>query len=146
MNLVTLKKPGRMVLLCVRTFDLRKHPAQEGEFDRAWYRLNNEETNQSVDYKKIRDIEKPEGFEEDAQGEEDPETGEQPLRNELVYIAGRLFFDTNERWVYESYNHCFTSEKYPDIAMTLGQLYEKSESEVAYQTETMKSVKDKVAA
>ena len=27
MNLVTLKKPGRMVLLCVRTFDLRKHPA-----------------------------------------------------------------------------------------------------------------------
>ena len=75
-NLSTLKKPGRMVLLCVRTFDLRKAPAQENEFDRAWFRLNNEDTMQSIDYKKIKEIEKPDGFEEDVPTEEDPETGE----------------------------------------------------------------------
>ena len=41
--------------------------------------------------------------------------------------------DSSERWVYESYNHVFTSEKYPDIAMTLGNVYEKSEQESQYQ-------------
>ena len=44
MDLSKLKKTGRMVLLCVKTFDLSKAPAKEGEFDRAWYRLNNEDT------------------------------------------------------------------------------------------------------
>jgi len=48
--LTTLAKKNRMVLLTVRTFDLRGNPAKEGEFDRAWYRLNNEDTNQSIDY------------------------------------------------------------------------------------------------
>lgn len=34
-----------MILLTVRTYDLRRNPPKEGEFDRAWYRLNNEDTN-----------------------------------------------------------------------------------------------------
>ena len=102
---------------------MRKNPAKEGEFNRAWFRLNNEDTNQSIDYKKLNTIEKPEGFEEDAPTEEDPETGESQPRNELIYVAGRIFMDSSERWVYESYNHVFTSEKYPDIAMTLGSVY-----------------------
>ena len=54
-----------MILLTVKTFDLRKSPARDGEFDRAWFRLVNEDTNQTLDYKKIKEIEKPEGFEED---------------------------------------------------------------------------------
>ena len=37
-----MKKPGRMILLTVRTNDLRKSPPKEGEFDRAWFRLVNE--------------------------------------------------------------------------------------------------------
>ena len=39
-----MKKPGRMILLTVRTYDLRRNPPKEGEFDRAWYRLNNDDT------------------------------------------------------------------------------------------------------
>ena len=34
-----------MILLTVRCFDLRKSPPKEGEFDRAWFRLVNEDTN-----------------------------------------------------------------------------------------------------
>jgi len=44
-SLATLAKKGRMVLLTVKTNDLRSKPAKEGEFDRAWFRLNNEDTN-----------------------------------------------------------------------------------------------------
>lgn len=43
-TLSQMKKPGRMILLTARTYDLRKNPPKEGEFDRAWYRLNNDET------------------------------------------------------------------------------------------------------
>lgn len=40
-----IKKPGHMLLLTVKCFDLRKNPPKEGEFDRAWFRLINEDTN-----------------------------------------------------------------------------------------------------
>jgi hypothetical protein len=40
-----MKKPGTMILLTVRTNDLRRAPPKEAEFDRAWYRITNEETN-----------------------------------------------------------------------------------------------------
>jgi hypothetical protein len=63
----------------------------------------------------IKNVEKPEGFEEDPPVEEDPDTGDIPPRTEIVYVAGRIFMDTNGRWVYESFNHCFTSDKHPDI-------------------------------
>lgn len=43
-----------MILLTVKTFDLRKAPPKEGEFDRAWYRLTNEDTNQTIDYKNVK--------------------------------------------------------------------------------------------
>jgi hypothetical protein len=43
-TLSAMKKPGLMILLTVRTTDLRKSPPKEGEFDRAWYRLNNDDT------------------------------------------------------------------------------------------------------
>ena len=70
-TLSSMKKPGRMILLTVKTFDLRKNPAKEGEFDRAWFRITNEDTNQTIDYKKIQEVEKPEGYEEDAPVEAD---------------------------------------------------------------------------
>ena len=55
-----------MILLTVRTNDLRRAPPKDGEFDRAWFRITNEDTNQTIDYTKIKDIEKPDGFDEDA--------------------------------------------------------------------------------
>jgi len=65
-TLSTMKKPGTMILLTVRCNDMRKASPKDGEFDRAWFRINNEETNQAIDYKKIKEIEKPDGFDEDA--------------------------------------------------------------------------------
>ena len=57
----------KMIILAVKCFDVSKRmPVRPGEFDRAWYRINNEDTNQTIDYKKIKEIEKPEGFDEDA--------------------------------------------------------------------------------
>jgi hypothetical protein len=45
-SLATLEKvPGAMILLTVKTFDLRASPPKEGEFDRAWFRINDEDTN-----------------------------------------------------------------------------------------------------
>lgn len=40
-----MKKPGRMILFTVKCFDLKKSPPRDGEFDRAWFRLINEDTN-----------------------------------------------------------------------------------------------------
>ena len=40
--------------------------------------------------------------------------------------------DKNGRWVYESYNHCYTTEKYPDLAASIGDLYRRSEEEVKH--------------
>ena len=57
-------KPGKMILLTVRAESVR--PSKAGEYDRAWYRLVNEDTNQTVDYKNIKDVQKPEGFDEDS--------------------------------------------------------------------------------
>lgn len=44
-TLSQMRKPGRMILLTVKCFDLKKQPPKEGEFTRAWYRLVNEDTN-----------------------------------------------------------------------------------------------------
>jgi hypothetical protein len=40
-----------MVLFFVKTFDLSASPPKEGEFDRAMFRLSNEDTNQTIDYR-----------------------------------------------------------------------------------------------
>jgi hypothetical protein len=82
-----------MVLLFVRSFDLRAQPPKEGEFDRAWFRLNDEETNQTLDYSNIKNIEMPEGFEEYAPAEEAEDGAEPAPRTEPIYLAGRLFLD-----------------------------------------------------
>lgn len=45
-NLSKLTKNGYMMLLVIRSRDMRKEAApKEKEFDNAWYRLNNEDTN-----------------------------------------------------------------------------------------------------
>ena len=44
-TLSQIKKQGHMLLFLVKCFDLKKSPPKDGEFDRAWYRLTNEDTN-----------------------------------------------------------------------------------------------------
>jgi hypothetical protein len=80
-----------MLLLTVKCFELRKSPPREGEFDRAWFRVTNEDTNQTVDYKKIKEIEKPEGFDEDAPIDEENEDAAN--RPSITYVAGRIFLE-----------------------------------------------------
>jgi len=145
-TLSRMKKDGLMILLTVRCDDLRGNPPKDGEFDRAWFRIINEETNQTVDYKKIKEIEKPDEFDEDAPVEEDPDEEEPKPRTEVIYVAGRLFLQPNGRWVYESYNHCFTTDKHPDLASSLSEIYKRSEEEYASQNEAIKNAKDKLLA
>jgi hypothetical protein len=60
--------------LCVKEFDNAGKPApKEGEFDRAWFRLANEETNQTIDYSMISKIDKPEEYVEQIPNEDDDE-------------------------------------------------------------------------
>lgn len=121
-SLQRLAKKGRMVLFTVRGEDLRAKPPKEGEFANAWFRLNNEETNQTIDYTKLSSIEKPEGFEEDPPLEEGVDIGEQP-RNEIVYLAGRVYVADSGVWVYESLNQCMTSDKFEDPIQVINELY-----------------------
>jgi len=96
-----------MIIMTVKCYDLRKAPPREGEFDRAWYRIVNEETNQTIDYQKIKEIEKPDGVDEDAPFDE--ENDDPSSKQTITYVAGRLFYNENCKWIYESYNNCFAS-------------------------------------
>lgn len=133
-----------MLLFLVKCFDLRRSPPRDGEFDRAWFRLTNEDTNQTVDYKKIKEIEKPEGFDEDAPFDEENE--DPANKPSITYVAGRVFLDKTGRWVYESYNHAFTNDRYQNLEETLAQMYSRSEEEVNFQAEEIQRAKDKIAA
>jgi hypothetical protein len=75
-------------------------------------RINNEDTNQTIDYSKIKSIEKPEGFDEDAPIDEEADPS--IPRTEIVYVAGRLFFDHNGRWVYEAFNNFLLTDRFPE--------------------------------
>lgn len=58
-----IKDPGTVIVLCISEFDNTGKPApKEDEFKRAWFRLSNEETNQTIDYSIIENIEKPDDY------------------------------------------------------------------------------------
>lgn len=65
-----------MFFLTVRTFDTRLEKIKEGAFDQAWFRLQNEDTNQTLDYTKIGDIDISETGYDPAQ-DAMPEEGEE---------------------------------------------------------------------
>ncbi len=147
-TLSAIKEKQVMILLLVKTYDLRKEPAKAGEFDRAQFRLFNEDTNQTLDYSQITKIEKPEGFEEE-EAPPEPEEGEEgdaqaKPRNELLYLAGRLFQDENDRWIYESYNSCFMTDKHPNIVESLSEINRKAQDEDAYYKAQLKKAEDTI--
>jgi hypothetical protein len=63
-HLAGIRDPGTLIVLCVKEFDNTGKKFKENEFDRAWFRLANEETNQTLDYSIISKIEKPEEYQE----------------------------------------------------------------------------------
>lgn len=89
-----------------------------------------------MDYKNIKEIAKPEGFEEDAPagGEDGAASDEQAIAGPTItYLAGRIYLDENNRWVYECFNHCFASDKYPDLIEKLAEIYRTGDEELLYQ-------------
>lgn len=97
MDLEALRGPSVMIVCTVKTFDLRKEKGlKEGAFDNAWFRLQNEDTNQSLDFINLKSVDLPEGFVEDtgaADGEDEGEDVAQEARNELTYICGRIWLN-----------------------------------------------------
>ena len=105
-----IKEPGTMIMLLVREFDnTGKPPPKEGEYDRAWFRLANEETNQTIDYSLVRKIDLPEEYQDVLPGEVNEDGEEGPgQRNEMTYLHGILYLDNSgisNKWVFESYKH-----------------------------------------
>jgi hypothetical protein len=47
-----------MILLTVKVFveNFKSSPVRPGEFDKAWYRLVNIDTSQTLDYKHIKEV------------------------------------------------------------------------------------------
>ena len=65
-NFNQMKEPGTFILLTVKEYPSKdgKPIGKEGEFDRAWFRLSNDETNQTIDYSVIKKIDMPEDYTE----------------------------------------------------------------------------------
>lgn len=141
LNLSKIDRKDIMIMFFVKTFDLSANPPKEGEFARSMFRLCNEETNQTIDYREIKLIELPEGFEEDQPAEQPEEGEEAPPRKELTYFAGRLLRDGDE-WIYETFGHVFSSEQYPDLATTMAGIYRDAQKEHDGQQEALKTAKE----
>lgn len=105
-------------------------------YDRAWYRLVNEETSQTIDYKLIKDVNLPDSPLSAPPEEGGDEPSSSQSKSYFTYVAGRIFFDYNGsgRWVYERFNHCFSSDKFEkdggEIAQSLCDMYQQSEQEL----------------
>ena len=122
-----------MVLLTVRQFLVNgaKVGADEA-FDRAWVRLSNEETNQTLDYSLIKNMEIPEGYTETVADPDDEEAP--PKTNHLVYCFGVIYNESVDpktkagNWVFESYKNALTSQdfKFADVGEQVGQIYSRA--------------------
>ena len=140
-----------MILLTVKVFtdNFKGSPVKAGEFDRAWFRLVNQETSQTLDYKQFKDVKTPDNpSDADAPAEEGGEGDASGSKKSFTYVAGRIYFDHrgNGRWVYEQYNHVFATEKFEngDFAQAMCNLYQKSEDEVHEHTEMINEARQKV--
>lgn len=136
-----------MILLTVKVMvdNFKNAPVRPGEFDKAWYRLVNNETCQTLDYKHIKDVQGP-----DAPLDEAPaaEEGEEAKQRTFTYVAGRIYFDHkgNQRWVYEQFNHAFNNDRFEnsDLAGRFAQIFQRSEKELVDQNEEIKEARQKV--
>ena len=118
-----------MILLTVRSFEPQGKKPDPANYREAWFRLQNEDTNQSIDYTYVRKVEIPDGWDE--AGEDNEEVNSQASgaeqnkpKNELIYLAGRIFKEDvvkkgsqspreETKWVYERWNKAITTESYP---------------------------------
>ena len=128
-----LEKPGLMMLLLVREKSTAGLPVKQGDFDRAWFRLSNDDTNQTFDYSLVKKVPLASGSGAEAEVNEEaeePAEGTNTPQNTLTYVHGRLYVNEQKCWVFESLKTCFQGKDYPDIALTLAELYRDSNQEV----------------
>jgi len=139
-----IKEAGCMILLTVKQFVPKdgRQIGTEGEFDRAWFRLANEETNQTLDYCMLKKVELPEDYQELIADEEDDT--KPAFRNSLTYIAGALFLDdsgASPNWIFESYKNVFQAKDFKDpgndVVSAIGALYARATSEYAEQQKVL---------
>ena len=124
-----------MILLTVRMNDLKGQKADKSAFSKAWYRLQNEDTNQTLDHSYIDKVKEDNGIEEDPEEPEAAEeSGEEDAgpKKENIFLAGRLYREDIElprdldegpasdgeerptkyktKWIYERWNKVVSSE------------------------------------
>ena len=160
-----------MILLTVRMNDVKG--VNPEEFKEAWYRLQNEDTNQSIDYVKVEAVKADNGIQDGEEEEAEPagsENGDEKPTKETIFLAGRLYREdiitkvepslqsveegeekpepeiiVDTKWIYERWNKVVDSETFPNIAQAMGDLLKRSGEELASQQEKVKEAKDVVA-
>ena len=65
-----------MILLTVRMNDLKGMNADKTQYDKAWYRLQNEDSNQTLDHSYISKVKEENGIEENPDDENEPNNEE----------------------------------------------------------------------
>ena len=126
-----------MILLTVRMNDLKGMNADKTQYDKAWYRLQNEDSNQTLDHSYIDKVKVDNGIEEDPEAEneannEESEGEDAGAKKETIFLAGRLYREDIElprdldegpasdgeerptkyktKWIYERWNKVVSSE------------------------------------
>jgi len=84
-----------MILLTVRVNNTKGQSIDKNLFKQAWFRLQNEDTNQTLDYSYIDAVKEEagleEGEEEEANEDEDEEGGDDDKKKETIFLCGRLY-------------------------------------------------------
>ena len=136
-----------VIVLTVRTNDLKGQKVDPALYNKAWFRLQNEETNQTLDYTYVNDVKK-QGGEEGGEEEEEPEEEEEEENEdgatprekpETIILCGRIFNTCGEllpdeiqekqpksAWVYERWNQTIKTDAFPNIQTTLAKMHAKT--------------------
>lgn len=100
-QLGAIQKPGTSILLIVKETE-PTGKVSEDHFKRAWFRLSNEETNQTLDYSKVTALNPDEEEGEFQASFPDPDDEENELKNTMTYLHGRLYLNEDKHWCFES--------------------------------------------
>lgn len=139
------KEQGTAILLTVRYFRNKEggRAGNDDDYKRAWVRLSNEETNQTVDYSMINKIKVPEEYTPTVTVGDEGE--EQTKDNELVYLMGIIHLEeiskAGNHWVFESYKHAIPAQAFDfgDVGEGLGGIYGRATKAAADRAQQLKN-------
>lgn len=123
-----------MVLLVIRSKDLsHEHEVKQSEFDRAQFRLIDDETNQTIDQQLMKNMAitlptfEGEGDDErqPPQADDEDEDDAKKSKPQNIIIMGRVALNGN-RWIYERYNYMFKEGDRDGIFEQIGAMESES--------------------